>query len=97
MDIAEDNGTIFLVVGTWSTGTLFTYTVNVTSGQPIPSFQSVVRSGVTDIPWRDLYQNQTIGDLHISDVGFVILLFLLLFGGCKNESPNFLIIALPHW
>ncbi|XP_060608409.1 mesenchyme-specific cell surface glycoprotein-like, partial [Ruditapes philippinarum] len=71
LDIAEDNGTTFLVVGTWSTGTLYTYTVDLSTGQPLPQFQSVVRAGITDLPWRDLYQNQTVGDLYITDIGII--------------------------
>ncbi|XP_053405984.1 mesenchyme-specific cell surface glycoprotein-like isoform X2 [Mercenaria mercenaria] len=71
LDVAEDNGTIFLVAGTWSTGTLFVYTVDVSSGQPIPQFNSVFRSGRKDIPWKDLYQNLTVGDLYISDLGII--------------------------
>ncbi|XP_045216228.2 mesenchyme-specific cell surface glycoprotein-like isoform X2 [Mercenaria mercenaria] len=74
LDVAEDNGTIFLVAGTWSTGTLFVYTVDVSSGQPVPQFNSVVRSGAKDYPWRDLYQNLTlgtVGDLYISDLGII--------------------------
>lgn len=69
LDIADDNGTVFLVVGTWSTGTLYVYTVDVSSGQPIPQFQSIFRSGVTDLPWGDLYENKTAGDLYITDLG----------------------------
>ena len=71
LDIADDNGTIFLVVGTWSTGTLYTYTVDVTSGTPVLTFQSAIRSGVTDSPWKDLYQTQSVGDLYLSDLGYV--------------------------
>ena len=69
LDIADDNGTVYLVAGTSSTGTLFLYTVDTSSGQPIPQFQSIVRSGVTDLPWRDLYTEEQLGDLYISDIG----------------------------
>ena len=43
MDVKEDNGTTFLAVGTSQSGTLYLYTVNVTSGQPIPAYQSIYR------------------------------------------------------
>ena len=69
LDIADDNGTVYLVAGTSSTGTLFLYTVDTSSGQPIPQFQSIVRSGVTDLPWKDLYTEEQLGDLYISDIG----------------------------
>ena len=69
LDIADDNGTVYLVAGTSSTGTLFLYTVDTSSGRPIPQFQSIVRSGVTDLPWRDLYTEEQLGDLYISDIG----------------------------
>lgn len=72
MDLADENGTYFLIIGTWSTGTLFVYTVDTTSGQPIPQFQSMVRSGLTDIPWKDMYDAKSVGDLYISDMGYVI-------------------------
>ncbi|KAL4227428.1 hypothetical protein ACF0H5_012871 [Mactra antiquata] len=71
LDIATDNGTTFLVVGTWSTGTLYLYTVNTNTSQPIPSFQSIVRVGVENKPWGDLYGDRTVGDLYITDLGII--------------------------
>lgn len=71
MDIKEDNDTTFLVVGTWSTGTLYVYVINSTSGPPVPSFQSIYRAGVTDMPWNDLYSQKVAGDLHISDLSII--------------------------
>ncbi|KAH3841725.1 mesenchyme-specific cell surface glycoprotein-like [Dreissena polymorpha] len=71
IDVADNNGTVLMVAGTWSTGTLFLYTVDTSSGQPIPQFQAIYRAGNTDEPWADLYTQKTVGDLYISDVGII--------------------------
>lgn len=70
LDVAEDNGTTYLVVGSEPTGFLFIYTVDVSSSVPVPQFQGVVRSGMKDLPWADLFLNGTAaGDGYIADIG----------------------------
>ena len=69
IDVADDNGTVYLVAGTSSTGTLYLYTVDTSSGQPVPQFQSIQRNGVTDLPWKDLYNDMSLGDTYITTVG----------------------------
>ncbi|KAK3601059.1 hypothetical protein CHS0354_029285 [Potamilus streckersoni] len=69
LDVLDDNGDVYLVVGSEPTGTLFLYTVNTTGATPAPIFQSMTRSGNFDIPWNDLYNTGLAGDAYISDIG----------------------------
>ena len=69
MDVADSNGTVYMVAGTYGTGTLFLYEVETSSGQPMPAFQAISRLGKTDDPWSQLYTDKTLGDLHIRDIG----------------------------
>ena len=69
MDVATDNTTTYLIVGSETTGFLFLYTVDTSGSSPVVQFASVTRSGVKDLPWQDLYVNGTAGDAYISDIG----------------------------
>ncbi|KAL3866077.1 hypothetical protein ACJMK2_043416 [Sinanodonta woodiana] len=71
LDVLDENGVVYLVVGSEPTGTLFLYTVNTTSAAPTPIFQSMSRSGNFDIPWNDLYTTNMAGDAYISDIGII--------------------------
>ncbi|XP_052769191.1 uncharacterized protein LOC128209272 [Mya arenaria] len=71
LDVADDNGTVYMVVGMYGTGSLILYEVDTSAKVPIPMFQNIVRTGGVEDTWSTLYTNKKLGDLHISDLGII--------------------------
>lgn len=71
LDYINDNGAQYIVVGSETTGTIFLYSVNTTSGTPKPQFETAYRTGDTDYVWSELYDMGTAGDAGLSAVGFI--------------------------
>lgn len=69
LDYINDNGAQYIVVGSETTGTIFLYSVNTTSGTPKPQFETAYRTGDTDYVWSELYDMGTAGDAGLSAVG----------------------------
>lgn len=69
LDYINDNGDQFIVVGSETTGTVFLYSVNTTTGVPKPRFETAYRVGDTDFVWSELYDLGTAGDAGLSAVG----------------------------
>lgn len=69
LDFINDNGEEYIVVGSETTGTIFLYSVNTTSGTPKPRFETAYRTGDTDYVWSELYDMGTAGDAGLSAVG----------------------------
>ncbi|XP_060073649.1 mesenchyme-specific cell surface glycoprotein-like [Ylistrum balloti] len=79
MDIlVQKNGSDFLLVGSETVGALFLYTINSTSGKPVPRFESAHRAGRTDFVWKELYDMDEAGDAYISAIGLI----------SAEDSPN---------
>ena len=70
MDILDQpTGPDFLLIGSETIGSLYLYTINTTSGKPIPKFESAHRAGRTDFVWSELYNMEEAGDCYISSIG----------------------------
>ncbi|CAC5399379.1 unnamed protein product [Mytilus coruscus] len=69
LDVATDNEDTFLLTGSETSGVLFLYSINTTSGYPIPKFESAHRAGLTDYVWSELYEMNEAGDAQISSIG----------------------------
>ncbi|XP_069138534.1 mesenchyme-specific cell surface glycoprotein-like [Argopecten irradians] len=69
--LVQKNGSDFLLVGSENVGALFLYTINSTSGAPIPKFESAHRAGRTDFVWKELYDMDEAGDAYISAIGLI--------------------------
>ncbi|XP_061172912.1 mesenchyme-specific cell surface glycoprotein-like [Saccostrea echinata] len=71
LDYIKDYDQEYIVVGSETTGTIFVYSVNSTSGTPEPQFETAYRTGDTDFVWSELYEMGTAGDAGLSAVGFI--------------------------
>ncbi|XP_052098081.1 mesenchyme-specific cell surface glycoprotein-like [Mytilus californianus] len=71
LDVVTDNEDTFLLTGSETSGVLFLYSVNTTSGYPIPKFESAHRAGLTDYVWSELYEMNEAGDAQISSIGII--------------------------
>ncbi|XP_033749729.1 mesenchyme-specific cell surface glycoprotein-like isoform X2 [Pecten maximus] len=69
--LVQQNGSDFLLVGSETVGALFLYTINSTSGAPVPRFESAHRAGRTDFVWKELYDMDEAGDAYISAIGLI--------------------------
>ncbi|KAK3098613.1 hypothetical protein FSP39_021234 [Pinctada imbricata] len=69
LDVITDNGNTYIVAGSETVGTVFLYSVNTTSGAPVPTFEAAIRLGRTDFVWQELYDMDEAGDAGISAVG----------------------------
>ena len=77
LDVVTDNGSTFIVLGSETVGMIFLYSVNTTTGVPVPTFEAAIRAGRTDFVWQELYDLDEAGDAGISKVGYVQMCFIL--------------------
>ncbi|XP_067666156.1 mesenchyme-specific cell surface glycoprotein-like [Haliotis asinina] len=70
MDVIRDNNENFIVVGSETTGIIYLYNATLNTKATV-DFQDVYRRGKTDSLWSQLYDDDSAGDMSISDIGFI--------------------------
>ncbi|XP_046560926.1 uncharacterized protein LOC124269972 [Haliotis rubra] len=70
MDVIRDNNENLIVVGSETTGIIYLYNATLNSKASV-DFQDVYRRGKTDSLWSQLYDDDSVGDMSISDIGFI--------------------------